>query len=573
MAFAAAQMSYLVDLGMRPDADDSAAEEFSRQLTPFEEAEFERIALESDDVDTEEADDIERADDPTDADDVQRRQAPAAQTPAAPTPPAGETTADIVQRTIAAEREARQARLDFIRAESEGISADLVQRAMAEDWDQERTSREFLRSIRTRPAAVAGGTDSRAAAGHSRDSVTGVTLQDLQAGLLVREGFDLDDQMFQRREARAVLGRTNVQAGWLTQSQNENTPANIRRAFDEGHHHASHSLVDICRMSLQASGRQVPHDTDDMIRRALTTTSLTAIFSTSVNMQIIQAYLGVEDTTEGWTSSTDTNDFKTMERARMTKASGMKKLARGGTPNPIEFDDEIESYKLARYAGKFEISEEDIIDDRFGGMSSHTPRELGEMAAELRANLVFAIMLANKVMRDGTALFHADHGNLLANALALTGLDAAKVAMRTQTENGRNIRNAMRYLIVPESLDFRARQLINSSELRNPAATEGEGTANPMQNRFQIVSDPRLDNGLVDPETGDEHAGSATAWYGAAAAGSNSIEVAYRTGTGRAPRMSTYMLPGDRYGMGWKCDLDIAAKAIDWRAMLKSVPA
>ncbi|MEP1644359.1 hypothetical protein, partial [Rhodopirellula bahusiensis] len=469
-------------------------------------------------------------------------------------------------------RQARQQRLEFIRSESDGIPHDLVQRAMAEDWNQARTSREFLRSVRARPAAVAGGNDSRAPAAHSRSSVTGITVADLQAGLLVREGFELDDKMFQRREARAVLGRTDVQAGWLTKPHTEDTSPDIRRALDEGHHHAGHSLVDICRMSLQASGRQVPHDQGDMIHRALSTASLSAVFSTSVNMQIIQAYLGVEDTTGGWTSSTDTNDFKTMERARMTKASGMKKLARGGTPNPIEFGDEIESYKLARYAGKFEICEEDIIDDRFGGMSDHTPRELGEMAAELRANLVFAILLANKNMRDGKALFHVDHRNLLANALALSGLDAMKVGMRTQTENGRNIRNAMRYLIVPEQLDFRARQLMSSAEVRNAASTSQEGTANPLQNRFQIVADPRLDNGVIDPDTGDEYAGSATSWYGAAAAGSNSIEVAYRTGTGRAPRMSTYMLPGDRYGMGWKCDLDIAAKAIDWRSMSKSVP-
>ncbi|TWU15966.1 phage major capsid protein [Allorhodopirellula heiligendammensis] len=586
MAYAAAQMSYLVDLGMRPDADDATAENFSRSLSPHEEAEFERIGYETS---ADEGDDIARGDDdgsgaddgtPGD-DDADPTSPPIQRDENGPLPPVGgangDNVSDIVRREIAAHDAARRERLDFIRSEAgDDIPNDLVQRAMAEDWDQSRVSREFLRALRTRPSAVPAGSP----AGHVRSHGSSCTLEALQGAILLRQGFELDSPIFARREARAVLSRSNVRGEWITRIASGNgtaggnsTDERFLRARDEAHRYEGRSLPDICREALRISGRDVPSHDDDMIRRALSTATLDAVFSPSVNMQIIAAYLGVEDTTAGWTNPTDVRNFKTNERGRLTKGSGMKKLARGGTPNPIEFSDETEKYKIARYAGKFEISEEDIIDDSFGALSEHTPRELGEMAAELKPNLVFAILLANAAMRDGTALFHADHANLLALALDAAGVDAAKVAMRTQTENERNIRNAMRFLIVPEQLDFKARQLMASAELRNAAGTGPEGTANPLQNRFTVVSDPRLDNGVVDPDTGTKYNGSSTQWFGAAAAGSNSIEVGYRTGTGRAPRMTTYMLPGDRYGMGWKCDLDIGAKAIDWRSMVKSTPA
>ncbi|MEM8910832.1 MAG: hypothetical protein AAGC97_03615 [Planctomycetota bacterium] len=583
MAFAAAQLSYLVDLGMRPDADDAVAEEFVRTLNPDEEAAFHRIASESEPGDGgEEGDDLQRDDAGNDAEGDQtitRDAAGGDNSSASDTTPGDTDIQELVRRELDNRDRVRQERLAFIREQAgDDIPRDLVERAMAEEWPQERVSREFLSAVRTRPAAVQGGGAGSAPAAHTRSHEGNCTLGALQGGILLREGIELDDELFRTPAANAVLRRENVRGSWLHRMATAGDRSGgeldqFHRDRDEAHRWSSRSLVDICREALRISRRNVPIDQDDMVRRALSTVALDAIFSPSVNMQIIAAYLGVQDTTNGWVRPAELRDFKKVERGRLTKASGLKKLARGGTPNPIEFSDEVEEYKLARYAGKFEVSEEDIIDDSFGGLSEHTPSELGEMAAEIRPNLVYSILLGNPDMRDAKALFHADHGNLFDVALGVAGLDAMKVAMRTQRENGRHIRNAMRFLIVPEALDFTARQLISSAELRNPAGAGAEGTANPHQNRFTIVSDPRLDNGVEDPDTGEFHAGSDTQFFGAAAAGSNSIEVGYRRGTGRAPRMSTYLLPGDRYGMGWKCDLDIAAKAIDWRSYGKSVPA
>ncbi len=594
MAYKAAQLSFLVDLGMRPDADDTAAENFARNLVDHELAEFERIGDAEGDG----------SDPPEDEGTVQRggtTNPPGSGTAGATTPAdpgqdltrsgnGNQTPDDLqaeIQRAIAANAAERRRRAEFIRSQAgDDIPADLVQRALAEDWDETQVTREFLRSVRTRPAAVPGGHSGGHIGIHSRGHETDCTLEALQGAILLRDGFDLQDQMFARREASAMLRRDGVRGGWInnlaaaTQSGHvlarsaDGTPdpmERFERARERAHEYASLSMVDFAREALRLANRPIPHDRDDLVRSALSTATLTAVFSTSVNMQILQAYLGIEDSTRGWVTEAEVADFKTNDRGRLTKASGMKKLARGAEAQQIEYGDAIESYKIARYAGQFTIDDQDFIDDSFGALSEHTPRELGELAAELRPNLVYAILFASANMRDGVPLFHATHGNLETTSPLNAGkLQTAKANMTTQTENGRSIQNAMRYLIVPENLEFTARQLVTSAELRNTTANTQEGTANPHQGRFQVVTDPRLDNGVTDPDTGTSYAGSETNWYGAAAANRNGIEVGYRRGTGRAPRMDSFILTGARWGMGWKCNMDIGGKAIDWRGLHKA---
>lgn len=593
MAYKASQLSYLVDLGMRPDADDQVAENFARNLSDHELAEFERIGdVEGDLSDPPGDNDVTRgAGLGTTPSNQATGTTPGTQTTdtdltrsadgATGSAPGNQSVDDQIQRALQQHAEQRRRRAEFIRSQAgDDVPADLVQRALAEDWDEAQVTREFLRSVRTRPQAVAGGHVGI----HSRGHETDCTLEALQGALLLREGFALDDQMFARREASAMLRREGVRGAWLhslasrggtmiarVAGSQPDPSEQFERARDRAHDFAGFSMVDFAREALRLANRQIPTDQDDMIRRALSTATLSAIFSTSVNMQILQAYLGIEDSTRGWVYEADLPDFKQVDRGRLTKASGLKKLARGAEAQPIEYGDAIESYKIARYAGQFTIDEQDFIDDSFGGLSAHTPKELGELAAELRPNLVYAIMFANAAMRDTVALFNSAHGNLETSAaLDATTLKTAKANMACQTENGRSIQNAMRYLIVPENLEFTARQLVTSSELRQSGGAATTGTANPHQGQFQVVSDPRLDNGVTDPDTGTVHSGSETTWYGAAASGRNGIEIGYRRGTGRAPKMDTFMLTGARWGMGWKCNMDIGGKALDWRGLHKA---
>jgi hypothetical protein len=582
MLYTAAQLSYLVDRGLRPDADDQTAEIFARGLVPHDAQEFQRIAVAeaTDQVMRTQGDQTTTTTTPNDAA-GQADAAALARVAAAATlidrqERAATVDNDAIERAVTArieaERTARIARADYIQTQagSDGaVPADLVARALREDWDQARVDREFLDAVRRRaPSAGAGnghvGIHTRRAA----------TVQALQAGMLLRMGMELQNPaIMASREAGHMLRRSDVNAGWLSQANDQirrSAPLSpeFERAMDAGHEYASYSLVDFCRAALEVNGLPVPSNRQEMIQRSLSTATLTAVFSAIVNLQFVQGYLEYPDSTLGWTfENLDVADFKTNERGMMNPGSGFQLQPRGKVEaNHITTSDAVERYQIERYSGQFQVDDRDIIDDRLGNLAQYAPSELGRMARSLRPKLVYTALLANANMRDGVALFHSSHNNALtSSALDATTLAAAAASMARQTINGETISNLMRYLIVPASLSFAAARLINSSELLDTTANRLAGNANPHEGRFQLRSEPLLDNGVGG------NAGSLTTWFGAGEGGSRkTIEVGFLRGTGGAPSIESFMLTGGAWGMGWKCKLDMGVKPITWHSLIRA---
>ena len=569
MLYTAAQLSFLVDRGLRPDADDATAEIFQRSLSPIDAEAFFRI---------------DQVIPPANADAVMRQGEPQPPTQP-PTPPAPPTPENVtrsepaqpdqqsIERIIAerleAERVARVARAEYIttQAGTDGaVSPDIVARALREDWPQDRVDREFLAEVRRRaPSAGAGGVGIHVQ--------RGATTQSLQAGLLLRMGVNLQNEQIASREAGVMLRRTGVDANWLHQANTQiargaQLSPEFERAMDGGHEYASYSLVDFCRAALQAQGMQIPADRGDMIRRSLSTATLSAVFSTAFNLAFVQGYLEYPDSTLGWTfENLDVADFKPQERGMMNPGTGFTLQPRGKVEaNHITYDDALERYSIERYSGQFQVDDRDIIDDRFGNISQHSPAELGRMGRATRPRLVYTALLANAAMRDSVTLFNASHNNVLtSSALDATTLAAAASAMARQTINGNTLSNLMRFLIVPSSLAFAAARLINSAELRDTTASRLAGTANPHEGQYQIRSEPLLDNGVGG------YSGSTTTWFGSAAGSTQkTIEVGYLRGTQGAPSVESFMLTGGSWGMGWKAKLDIGVKPITWHSLLRA---
>ncbi|MDM4015843.1 hypothetical protein [Roseiconus lacunae] len=582
------QRSYLVDCGMHPDASDADVQRFAMGLDDFTRAELDQLGDQPD-----YGGDVQRGDDSDNDDDddeppIQRGgdQRP----PQQPTqqPPVGNPGDTITRGELAGIlRDALQQRDDedirrcemIAELDGDDIPRELVTRAHNERWSPERISREFLSASRQRPGAV-----GRAPAGHVTGRDQRQTLQALQGALLLREGIALDDPILRTQQAQAMLRRIkcgNVNASWITRMASDQElrggddaqqRETLLRARDNAHGFAGTHLVDICRMSLELSGKRVPFGTDheEIVRTALSTAQLSAVFSTSVNMQILQAFMAKPDTTRGWTYDADVNGFHVQQRGRMTKGSGVKKLSRGGTPSDITFSDVTENYAVERYAGRFVIDEQDIIDNTLGGITEHTTRELGELLAEIRINLIYGLLLSNPTMRDGKALFHTDHGNTGTGlGWGVEGFRKVKKAMATQTENGRPISCRLAHVIAPEELEFRVNQLLGSAEFRGQGSETG--TKNPHQNTATPHFDQRLDNGCENPADETFYSGSLSTWYGAANDGRAGIEVGYRRGTGRAPRIESGRLPvSEGYGYVYRGNLDIGVKAISWEGLFRA---
>ena len=411
--------------------------------------------------------------------------------------------------------------------------------------------------------------DSDAPAGHSRNSVSGLNREILEATMLHRSGIDPVQNWYHNH------GNTPTQ--W---SANETERARIAELAWENRRM---SLEDIIRACATLDNVRLPQGRDGLIQsygeqRAFSTSILSAVFTTNMNSLLLSGFQAAPDSTGGgWVRESDVANFQSNERARMKAGGALEKLPRGGSASHAEFEDVVETFKLARYAKQFVIDDQDVQDDTFGGVSQHAPSDLGVAAAQLRPDLVYSIIMGNPDMRDSIALFHASHSNLNTSAgLAIGTLQTSVKSMMLQQETSRNLNIPAKFLIVPPALKYTAKELVGSTTI--VYAGGGTNTKLPANNAIAdeglvVVPEARLENGVTDPTdpTGaTTNSGSVTTWFMAALAAYHTIEVAYRRGTGRVPQIRPFILTEGRWGIGWDIAHDIAAKALTWEGLQKN---
>lgn len=472
--------------------------------------------------------------------------------PQNPAPPAA---ADIA-------RAERERITEIQRLAGDDVDGDLVQRAINEGWTIERASREMLSQVRDRRGNGAG---AGAPAGHSRSRETDCTRDVLGAAIMLRQSMALDHQQFRNQFSQIALRRHDSTA-WLARDVND---SERQRTMDLAHRYARLNTIDICREAIRLDGGRAVHGYDDIIRAAISGASLANVFTTSAYAQLLVSYGEAGDTTRGWVAESDNMNFQENERIRLKKKGGsMPKLPRGKTAEHATRDDTAEALKLARYAEQFIIDEQDLIDDRLNALRT-MPQEMGLAASRLRPDLVYAILLLNPTMKAGTTLFVASRNLETSKALASATLKEAITLLSLRQENSVNLNLMGTHLITPSTLKWPSKQLLQSAETRNTTANSEFGTKNVLQDEgLTLISDARLENGVVDPDSGTLATGADNDWY-LTDANFPAIEVAYRSGTGRSPQLRSFVLTQGQWGIGFDINMDIGSKAIRWESIQK----
>ena len=526
----------LLTLGLRADATDEVAQAFHDALT---DAQRSAVALEVAGVVTE------------------------------PTPKADPPDLDAVR---AEAQKAERDRIDGIHTRAAGLELPegLVEKAIQNNWTVGDFAGAALDAVRrstpdpvTTAAPVAGSPvmPGQAPAGHTRQDDAAHTEAAITAGLVLRTANPLGST--DHRILRAPAGLADAEADAFRQ-----------RAANESGRYRDLSLLDVCRMAIAIEGRQVPLGRDETIRAAFSTAAATNIFTDSVNLQLSAAFEAAPDSS-GWAESGETNDFKTSTDVTAGKSDALEKLPTGGTARHDTFDDNAETYSISRYAKQLVIDERDIINDSTDALLER-PVEMGEAAAQLRPDLVYAILLANGNLADGIALFHGtSHGaNLDAAALTSANLRAGIAVMLKQQHGDRNLNIAPRFLIVPPDLKHLGAELINSSTIQVAAAGDTDatvvrGTSNPIRDdNLRLVTEARIANGVTSPDTGTTTSGDTAMWYLAAAR--RTIRVATLRGAGGRPVVRSFALTQGQWGLGWDIKHDVGAYARDFRGLYSS---
>ncbi len=474
---------------------------------------------------------------------------------------------------------AERRRIAAIRREaSDDIPAELVNRAIDQGWTVDQACRRFYQHIQrqSRPPIDNGDRRERAPAGHV---ASGPSVESLQAAVLMRHGYNLENPHFATEQAQTVFERSSL--GWLFQFNRDiqgGGNSERERILEVGRRYRNDNALRTCERILSIRGKgSVPTHPDLIIERSFGTSYLPRVFGAIISVGMIQGFMSYQDSTLGWTSEADWNDFRDNQPIGIDSNSSLKLHVRGTTAKDVEFSDFGEKYKVNRFCGKFTLDDQDIIDDVVGS-NQQMPSQMGILAASLRPDLVYAVLMANAALTDTVALFHSSRGNVVTtNALSIAGLTAAEAAMAVQkvtdkSGNSKALNMRAGWLVVPRSLRGTGKSITTSTNVVSGSTTP-IAERNPHDGEYMMRSDARLDVGVVDPRTNLFVAGSATKWFIAEQTGQQTLQVGFRRGTGRAPQVRTMRLsqPG-QWGLGWDVVHDIGVGVVTPRGMVQSTP-
>ncbi len=328
---------------------------------------------------------------------------------------------------------------------------------------------------------------------------------------------------------------------------------------DVSNNFRGYSLSELARLALSKSGvSSEGMDKMRMVAAAFThsTSDFPNLLGNVAEKAMMKGYEEAEETFQLWTSEGTLSDFKVGKRIDLTSFPTLQKVLEGAEYSYATVGDRGESVQLATYGKKFSITRQAIINDDVDAFGK-IPRLMGRAAIRTVGDLVYAILTSNPAMSDGTALFHADHANLLTGAgINTASVDLMSAAMALQKEGKSVLNIELKYLIVPRTLRGTA-NVVQKSEFEVGSANKNNTVPNSVRDTFEVVADARLD------------AVSTTAWYGAADGNrTDTVEVQYLDGV-KTPVLEQQN-GWDVDGVEYKVRMDAGVKALSYRTLAKN---
>jgi len=353
--------------------------------------------------------------------------------------------------------------------------------------------------------------------------------------------------------------RQNMAAALLHRFQPQENPL----VDGAGREYMGLNLVELARVCLAAKGdTRTGRTRDEVALAALSTSDFPNILANVANKTLRQGYQAAPRTFAAFCRQVSAKDFKPINRVQLSDLPALQPLNEQGEYHRTAPTDSKQTYALATYGEVVAITRKTIINDDLDAFS-RVPFQLGAAAATLESNTVWNVILNNQVMgEDNAALFVAGHKNLntgAGSALAVTGLAAARAAMRKQTGPKGTILNlTASYLILPTALETAGLQLLSPLNLIG-TTTPGAIIPEWIRSLTPIV-EPRLDTLATY---------GATAWYLATTPGLvDTIEFCFLEGQDGIYIETRQGFDVD--GFEIKARLDFAAAAIDFRGLQRN---
>jgi hypothetical protein len=301
----------------------------------------------------------------------------------------------------------------------------------------------------------------------------------------------------------------------------------------------------------------------------LTTSDFSSLLQNIMTKRLRQGYEENRPTYQTWARrAPDAPDFKTMSVVNLAGAPDLLQTNEHGEFKYGAMTDGKETYGLLTYGRIVSLSRQALINDDLRGFD-RLVGAFGNSAARLENRTVYAALTANANLSDGGALFNATavttaggHANLTGagTAISVASLTVGRTAMRVQKGlQSEELNLTPTFLIVPAAQEQLAYQYTSSNY--TPVTP---GTVNEFRTGGRTALQPVVD-AVLDGN-------SSTAWYLAASNGQvDTVEYCYLQGAAGPVIESDIGFEID--GISYKCRLDFATKAIDFRGLYKNVGA
>lgn len=298
----------------------------------------------------------------------------------------------------------------------------------------------------------------------------------------------------------------------------------------------------------------------EIVERALHTVSdFAALMGSALSRRLRMAYEENQPSYRIWARrAPNAPDFRAQDVVQMSAMPDLLQTNEAGEFKYGTFSDGKTSYGLLTYGRIIGVSRQLLINDDLRALERITVGYAGA-AARLENRTVYAQLTSNPVMSDGTALFHANHGNLAGSGAAISAASLAAARTRMRLQKGlqsEELNLAPAYLIVPASQEQLAYQYTSAQFVPAKASDINEFRSGGRTSLEPVVE------AVLD-------GASALSWYTAASNSQvDTVEYAYLDG---AEGVQLSSRPGFTVdGMEFKASLDFASAVIDHRGLDKN---